>query len=119
MLALVVEDDHGLRMIYRRILQDAGLEVMEAGDGAVALTLLESRVPDIIFLDMLLPQVNGVTVLNYIMTEPRLSSTRTVIVSSNRQFEQMIRPGSSVQFILKPIRPSQIRELAAAVLERT
>lgn len=116
MLALIVEDDSGLRMIYRRILQDLNWEVIEASDGQIALNLLQDHIPDVIFLDMLLPQVNGVTVLNYITTESRLSQTHTIIVSSNRQFERMIRPGSPVQFVLKPIRPSQIRELANSAL---
>jgi chemosensory pili system protein ChpA (sensor histidine kinase/response regulator) len=119
MLALIVEDDSSLRVIYRRILETMRITVLEAEDGAVALQLLAEHVPDIIFLDMLLPQVSGVTVLNDITTDPRLSNVSTVIVSSNKQFERMAQPGTNVQFVLKPIRPSQIRELAAAALQRT
>jgi CheY-like chemotaxis protein len=114
MLALVVEDDAGLRLIYHRVLESLGYEVIEAGDGVTALRMLEAHTPDIVFLDMLLPNVNGVTVLNLITTTPRLAHTKTVVVSSNRQFEKMLNPELLVQFILKPIRPAQIRELALA-----
>jgi CheY-like chemotaxis protein len=118
MLALVVEDDPGLRLIYRRILQDIGLTVIEAGDGVDALEILETQVPDLIFLDMLLPRVSGATVLNHITTEPKLSNTQTIIVSSNRQFERIVQPGTLVSFVLKPILPRQIREIALQAMEQ-
>ncbi|MCU0497101.1 MAG: response regulator [Anaerolineae bacterium] len=117
MLALVVEDDASLRVIYQRVLEPLGFQVVEAIDGAEALAFLEKNTPDIIFLDMLLPNVNGVIVLNYIAAEPRLQTALTVIVSSNKQFERMQQPNLRVKFILKPIRPTEIRELATQVLQ--
>lgn len=112
MLAMIVEDDTGLRLIYRRVLESVNFSVLEAPDGLVALNLLETETPDIVFLDMLLPNVNGVTVLNHIINTPRLHTMHTVIVSSNKQFEKMLRPDLPISFVLKPIRPAQIRELA-------
>lgn len=118
MLALVVEDEAGLRLIYRRVLEDLGFRVLEAPDGELALTHLANAVPDVVFLDMLLPNINGVTVLNEIVTDTRMQNTRTVIVSSNKQFERMVGNNPLISFILKPIRPAQIRELAAASIQR-
>ncbi|MBC8099607.1 MAG: response regulator [Armatimonadetes bacterium] len=118
MLALIVEDDASLRVIYRRVLEDLGFKVLEAADGIAALNILETAAPDVIFLDMLLPTINGVTVLNHIVTEPSLRQTHTVIVSSNKQFERMERPDMGITFMLKPIRPAQIKEIAAAIAQR-
>ncbi len=115
MLALVIEDDTGLRLIYRRVLERQDFEVLEAADGQIALNILAQTTPHIIFLDMLLPLVSGVTILNTITTTPRLSRVKTVIVSSNKQFAQMIEPGQPVEFVLKPIRPAQIRAFAEAI----
>ncbi len=118
MLAMVVEDDTGLRSIYRRVLERIDFEVLEAPDGMVAMSLLETHTPDIVFLDMLLPNINGATVLSHLTTTPRLQQTRVVIVSSNRQFEKLLQPDLPISFVLKPIRPAQIREYALAVLEK-
>lgn len=119
MLALVVEDDNSLRIIYRRVLEDTGFEVLEAEDGRVALAILAQHVPDLIFLDMLLPHVNGVTILNHITTSNTFQHTRTIIVSSNSQFEKMVHPDQLVSFVLKPIRPAQIRDIARHVVQHT
>ncbi|MBC7870808.1 MAG: response regulator, partial [Chitinophagaceae bacterium] len=69
---------------------------------------------DIIFLDVLLPHVNGLAVLDYVSQDARLHNTYVVIVSSNRQFEQQANAIRRVDFVVKPIRPSQIRDLAMA-----
>jgi len=112
--ALIVEDDAGMRSIYRRVLRDIDYEVLEAADGATALTLLKEIKPDIIFLDVLLPNVNGLAVLDYVSQDARFHDTHVVIVSSNRHFEQQANAIRRVDFIVKPIRPSQIREMAMA-----
>lgn len=115
-LAVVVEDDNAMRTIYRRVLEDIGYTVIEAGDGNTAIKLLRDHTPDIIFLDMLLPYVNGLTVLDYILNAEHLNRMHVVIVTSNRQFEKDIENQRHIDFILKPIRPAQIRDLARAAL---
>lgn len=111
-LALIVEDDKGLRTIYRRVLESIKYEVIEAPDGAVAIDILEEQTPTVLFLDILLPLVNGIDVLEYIYNTPRLHSMHIVIVSSNKQFEKYADEMPSAEFVLKPIRPAQIRALA-------
>lgn len=111
-LALVVEDDAGLCIIYQRVLASAGYDVLEAMDGEVALELLEIHTPNVIFLDILLPRVNGLVVLDFIRNTPHLQDTHVVIVSSNQRFEKEVINLSSVEFILKPIRPAQIQDIA-------
>lgn len=116
MLAVVVEDELAICLIYKRVLEKMGFDVLQAFDGAEALSLLERCTPHLIFLDMLLPKVNGVTVLNYITTTSHLAHTRTIIVSSNKQFEPIARAHPSIDFVLKPIRPEQIRGYASQIM---
>jgi len=116
-LALVVEDDPALRLIYRRLLAEANFEVLEAADGAQALTLLETHIPQLVFLDMLLPNVNGQMVLDALNSAERFSKTYVVVVTSNRRFEPLVYHVPLREFILKPIRPTQIREIAQRVTE--
>lgn len=113
-IALVVEDDDALRMIYQRVLTDAGYELVEATNGVQAIEILAQLKPEVIFLDMLLPHVNGVEVLDYVIAAPHLQGVRVVIASSTNTHAQYADQYPFVKFIQKPIRPAQIRELAQA-----
>src|SRR5690606_29694460 len=117
MLSLVVEDDAGLRFIYEHILTQAGFKVLLAEDGEKAVEYLNKETPNILFLDILLPRMNGIEVLAQIAKIPRLSAMLIVIVTSNRMFEVEIPQGLTVQFLVKPIRPDQIRQLAAMAIK--
>src|SRR5262249_49932317 len=55
---LLVEDDALIARIYRRKLEDAGFQVMVAGDGLSALKLLPEFMPELIVLDIMLPKLN-------------------------------------------------------------
>ena len=115
-LAMVVEDDDGLRMIYRRVLGKMDYEVIEAADGETALQTIEAITPDILFLDIQLPLLNGEAILEYILDAPHLQDTYVIIVSSNKQYAVYVKQLPAAEFVLKPIRPAQIREFASRSL---
>ena len=111
-LALVVEDEESMRTIYDIVLrQKLGFEVLHAQDGAEALEILENRAPDIVFLDILLPRVNGAHVLTYIQTAAHLASTRVVIVSAHNHLLQTGTLRNDDQFLLKPVRVHDIQRV--------
>lgn len=56
---LIVDDDSDLRQRLRSLLEEAGLEVDEAGDGRVALSRLDQQWPELILLDLLMPGMDG------------------------------------------------------------
>jgi two-component SAPR family response regulator len=110
--ALVVEDDEGLVKIYRHVLERMNIELLQAGDAQTALDILAHSIPDVLFLDMLLPHTNGVAILDYVAGSRRLQNMRVVIVSSSPEYEWHTHRLPSARFVLKPILPAQIRELA-------
>ncbi len=55
---LIVDDNSSLRKITRKILENAGYEVLEAQDGATAVTLMKEK-PDIVLQDLILPDITG------------------------------------------------------------
>lgn len=59
----VVEDDKGLAEIYQTLLTTAGFSVSVANDGASGLQLIEETLPDLVLLDLMLPQLSGYDVL--------------------------------------------------------
>jgi two-component system KDP operon response regulator KdpE len=64
--ALIVEDDEELRRLFTVGLKFEGYDVVEAADGLAALRQLDYHAPDVVVLDLGLPHVNGVAVLQEI-----------------------------------------------------
>jgi twitching motility two-component system response regulator PilG len=107
-LALVIEDEQSLRTIYQMILSEAGYEVIEAQDGEEALAMLAEVAPDVVFLDILLPRVDGTQILTYMRTAPHLQDTNIVIVTAHNRFRQANCVYPTDTFLLKPVRPHDL-----------
>ena len=118
-LALVVDDDENILQIYEHVLIREEFEVIKARNGEQAIAILQEKIPDVIFLDMLMPGSNGKVVLDYIRSTPHLHNTRVVVVSAHNQFAQDIDKSQIPfhEFYLKPIRPAQIREAARRTID--
>lgn len=78
-----VEDSEVERLAYQRVLEKAGYQVQIARDGLEGLKLLHNIVPDLVLLDLLLPKFDGVEVLKFIRSSPRLKSVPIIIFSTN------------------------------------
>lgn len=80
-LILNVDDNDGARYAKTRILQVAGFDVIEAANGTDALALVKQRMPDLVLLDVKLPDINGLEVCRRIKSEP-LSASVLVLQTS-------------------------------------
>ncbi len=116
-IALVVEDEQGLRTIYNNILSRSGFDVFEADNGQQAVAFLQSNTPTVIFLDMLMPKMGGKDVLNYITNTPSLHTCYVVIVSAHNAFEPLANLVPNGEFMLKPVLPDDIRRAARKSLD--
>jgi len=70
---LVVDDEPGIRELMREILEEEGYEVRMAENGATARAALDAKVPDLVLLDIWMPDVDGVTLLKEWKTQGRLT----------------------------------------------
>ena len=70
---LVVDDEPGIRELMREILEEEGFEVRMAEHGAAARAALDAKVPDLVLLDIWMPDVDGVTLLKEWKTQGRLT----------------------------------------------
>ena len=68
---LIVDDDEGLRSLYEEELREEGYEVVTARDGKEALLKLEKERPDLVILDIVMPQMDGMEALGQIMGRER------------------------------------------------
>jgi len=87
---LIVEDDPIIADLYQRKLTAERFIVELAGDGATAIESLKVRRPDIVLLDLLLPQVNGIEVLKFVRSTPGLQ-TLPVVVFTNAYLGDLVQ----------------------------
>jgi CheY-like chemotaxis protein len=85
-LVYVVDDDTALRTAYAAGLHKLGFEVETAADGLLALELLKKQMPDLILLDMLMPNLDGIGFLKQLRAEKGNEAIKVVVVSN---FESM------------------------------
>lgn len=79
---LVVEDE----IAYSRLLHDqlvtAGYQVVEAEDGERGLAMIKSEKPDLVLLDIKLPKIDGMAVLNLLRKEPEGKSVKVIVLTN-------------------------------------
>lgn len=115
--ALVVEDEDALHPFYLRILKNSGFDAIElVWNGQDAIRYLAATEPIMILLDMRMPVSSGMDVVEYIEQNPRLHGIYVVIASASQSYEQVVSRLPSAQFLLKPIVPAQLGQIATRVL---
>ena len=78
---LLVEDDGWLRYIMAELLADDGYEVVEATTGTQALALVEERAPDVVVLDLNLPEMSGLEVLHELRANEQTLALPVIVMS--------------------------------------
>jgi DNA-binding response OmpR family regulator len=100
---LIVEDEEAVRELEKFILEQQGYDVMEAQDGLEGLAKAEFRRPDLILLDLMMPDVSGGRMYDEMMEHPTTSGIPIVVVTgkpdAHQMFDDQIGPDD---VIMKP-----------------
>src|SRR6201999_1727249 len=115
---LLVEDDAAIRTALTRALREHGHVVTSIGSGLPALTLAVEQKPDVVLLDLGLPDVDGTDILSML----RAVSDVPVIVATARDDEaEMVRvlDIGADDYVIKPFTAGQVNARIRAVLRRT
>jgi PAS domain S-box-containing protein len=104
---LVVEDDADISGLIRRYLERAGYQVVLAGDATTALKLARDDPPDMVLLDLLLPDADGFTVLEWLKSNQTTTSI-PVLILSMRPDDGKGRELGAVDYLTKPLDEEQI-----------
>lgn len=107
---LVVEDDPDARKIISLVLKLDGFITMTASNGSEALRYIESDVPDLILLDVIMPDMDGYEVCERIRSNA-LTAHVPVVMLSGRSDEESIAQGYAAganDYVAKPIKPSSL-----------
>jgi two-component system chemotaxis response regulator CheY len=103
-LCLVVDDSRVVRKVARRILEDLGFQVAEAGDGVEALAWVRTAMPDVVLLDWNMPAMNGLEFLRRLRKEPGGDAPRVVFCSVENDLDRIreaLDEGAD-EYIMKP-----------------
>ena len=117
-LILLIEDDAALAKIFSLTLQDKGFAIEWVADGAAALARLAEITPDLVILDLHLPNVAGSKILAHIRADERLATTRVILSTADERLVQSLE-GQANLVLLKPISPEQLSMLAVRLVQRT
>jgi DNA-binding response OmpR family regulator len=108
--SLIVEDDADLSDIFAEALMAAGFDTEIVRNGRLAMERLGEIIPNVVILDLHLPEVAGSTILSYIRAEERLAATSVVVATADAVMGDQLR--DIADFVLiKPISFSQLRDL--------
>jgi two-component system KDP operon response regulator KdpE len=114
----VVDDDASIRALVRANFEKRGHQVSEAADGPEAMRMIRHQTPDLVILDLVLPEMNGIDVCSWI----RKQSDVPVIVLSARSDEPLKVRALDIgadDYITKPFGQAELMARVRAVMRRT
>ncbi len=107
---LVADDNEYIREALTYLLEGEGYELSLAKDGDETLKKMKAFRPDILFLDIMMPEINGYDVCRTIKTDPCLKKTHVIMLTAKGQAAEQER-GKEVgadEYIVKPFSPMEI-----------
>lgn len=115
---LIVDDSSTLREMIAGLLINAGMTVIEAKDGLEAKKMIESNPPDLVVLDIVMPNMNGYELCRWIKNTPATQTMPVVICSSkSEEFDRYwgMKQGADA-YIAKPFRPNDMVDTVKQLL---
>jgi DNA-binding response OmpR family regulator len=116
-VALVIEDEQDLATIFSKAVSDAGYEVEVINNGEAAEKRLKAIVPDLVFLDLHLPGIDGGELLKRIRADDRLSKTFIMVASADSAFTNAVQDKADLTLV-KPISYQQLNRMAERIHAR-
>ncbi|HSR60262.1 MAG TPA: ATP-binding protein, partial [Robiginitalea sp.] len=114
---LVVDDDTPIRSLLRQELSDAGYNVAEAANGKAALDMVRIQKPDLIILDVMMPEINGFDVAAVLKNDPATMDIPIIILSIVEDKERGFRIGVD-RYLTKPIDTEKLFHEVDELLEQ-
>jgi UDP-3-O-[3-hydroxymyristoyl] N-acetylglucosamine deacetylase len=114
---LVVDDEGEIRSSLRGVLSDEGLRVLEAEDGRRALSLVRSERPELVLLDVWMPEVDGIELLRSLQEEP--DRPQVIMISGHGSIETAVQATKlgAFDFIEKPFSIDALLQVVNRALE--
>tara|TARA_Y100000588_G_C13896262_1_gene770816 strand:- start:123 stop:473 length:351 start_codon:yes stop_codon:yes gene_type:complete len=115
---MIVEDNELNMKLFHDLLESRGYDIIETRDGMEALKMARSERPDLILMDIQLPEVSGLEVTKWIKEDDDLKAIPIIAVTAfaMKGDEEKIREGGCEAYIAKPISVTNFLETVARFL---
>jgi len=101
---LVVDDDRSITTMLESLLSAAGYTVLVAYDGLDAMVKVKSHLPDVIILDVMMPEINGYDVCSNLKFDEQYKHIPIIVLTSREQeLDQRIAKFMGIDYMQKPI----------------
>jgi CheY-like chemotaxis protein len=109
---LYAEDDEDQRSMMRLVLKDQDILLLEAVDGLEALAKIERQRPDLILLDLFMPKLDGLGLMEALKSNPDIKQIPVIVLSAwpTGDNRERARNAGAVDFITKPFEPTQLKK---------
>ena len=118
---LIVDDEPAIVQLVRITLEGSRVRIVEATDGASAIEQAIALQPDLILLDVDLPDVSGLDVCRRLKAEPALTQTRIVMLTAAAQQDDVARgrAAGADEYLTKPFSPVRLLSLVEHLVAGT
>ena len=115
---LIVDDEDGVRALVRMTLDNGLFQIIEASEGLEALDLAREYHPDLVLLDVMLPDVSGMDICRKIKDDPDLASTTVVMLTARAQTSDVgdAEEAGADGYFTKPFSPIALTRKVESIL---
>ena len=118
---LIVDDEAHIRLLIEQTLEDLedeGVQLLFADNGEAALSIIQKEKPDLVFLDVMMPKMNGMEVCQRVKKELKLTDTYIILLTAKGQEvdrQKGLDMGAD-KYMTKPFDPDEMFEIAEEIL---
>jgi CheY-like chemotaxis protein len=115
---LIVEDDDEIRRVMRGMLHDMGLTIAEAASGTEALKAVTAHRPDLMILDLMMPEMNGLVLLDRLRGAGLIDGMAIIVITGSITPSSVVRDKGALGVLRKPFTRAELRAAVQAVVRR-
>lgn len=105
-LVLIVDDEPGLLRLFTGLVDRLECDTIQANGGTAALDILDELTPDLLILDLAMPEVSGYEVLQYVRSVPRLDRMKVMILTARPNMVPEVEALGIDCWVAKPVMPN-------------
>jgi two-component system OmpR family response regulator len=109
---MIADDDEGLRRLVQLALEGQGFRIVEAANGADTMALAREEPPDVLLLDVAMPEIDGIAVCAALKSDPNTARIKVAMVTATAMAEEDDRElglaAGADRYITKPFSPWQL-----------
>jgi len=116
---IVVEDEPDAAELFAEMMRVSGFRVLKTYSSTPAISLISKEHPDVVILDIMMPDISGLEVLRFMRRDPQLQSTPVIVVSA-RSMPSDIKEGleaGATLYLTKPVGYLDLKKAVDQVME--